>query len=280
MEKDVTYLQVNNKTGEVTVPEGRFFTQQQLDANRQYREKKAISEEKIKLQNDYGTFVFLLFDYKKELFPNISGANLTRLMFLSTFLNYDGFLAHDNRRAISKKNVASLLNLTQSTFKRFWLQMTENEILKEENGLIYLNSAIFNKGKTDRLDSAMTRICVEGVRSLFEIADVKSHKTLSYVFKILPFINIQYNIACHNPQETDINKIQHFTLGEFCDMVGYDRSKTKRLMKDLFECTFDGKNAMRYVSDKFDMQTWRIFVNPKIYYAGNNWEKVEILGGF
>jgi len=270
-----TYV-INEDTGEATDSEGgRYYSKKQLES---YHKKKIRKQ----IQNDYGAFVFLLFNYKQELFPNITPSNLTRLIFISTYLNYDGYLMHDNGTSINKKNMNDLLKLGKTVYNQFYKEMTDNNILKEKNQMLYLNSELFHKGDIEEIDGAMTRICVSGVRGLYQQADVRAHKTLSYIFKILPYINIKYNIACHNPQESNINLIEHLTLGEFCDIVGYDRSKAKRLANELFQCTFlNGKTVMRYVSDKsFEISTFRIFVNPKIYYAGSELKTVEVLGGF
>ena len=61
--------QTNIKTGEVVPFYGRIQTQEQIDFYN--RKKYRIEQEIIKkrTQNDYGTFVFLLFNYNQDLFP-------------------------------------------------------------------------------------------------------------------------------------------------------------------------------------------------------------------
>ena len=52
--------------------------------------------------------------------------------------------------------------------------------------------------------------------------------------------------------ETDKSKIELMSLGDFADVVGYDRAHISRLAKTLFEPIFEVngtlKNAIRYVS--------------------------------
>jgi hypothetical protein len=109
------------------------------------------------------------------------------------------------------------------------------------------------------------------------------HKYLGYVFMMIPFVNNEWNIICHNPSEIDCDNIKPMSLGEFCDAVGYDRKNAYRMIENFRNITFDWHGKQQrfctfvYEDDGADM---RIFCNPNIFYTGKHFEQVEILGAF
>ena len=82
-----------------------------------------------------------------------------------------------------------------------------------------------------------------------------------------------------------MKKIKPMTLGGFCRILGYDETHSSRLFSVLFEPMFTTEygtqSAVRYVATKSTAKkTYNIFINPRVYYAGDNWKEVEILGAF
>ena len=74
--------------------------------------------------------------------------------------------------------------------------------------------------------------------------------------------------------------MEPFTAGEFCELIGYDKSQFARLNKVYKDIKFEYKDTQQmflaYVTTPaFDDP--RIFINPNIFYAGNDFQKVEIL---
>ena len=60
--------------------------------------------------------------------PDIPCADVSRMVFLATYLSYHGNLAGDNHRALKKKHVKALLGLSESKFYEFWNFMMESQI--------------------------------------------------------------------------------------------------------------------------------------------------------
>lgn len=222
-------------------------------------------------------------------------SSLTRLVFLSTFLNYDGVLRHDNGKPMNLKSMNKTLGLSKKEFYTFINEMKTLKIIygDDENGW-KISPNVFYKGELPKVkvkeDSDIgwyyMRLYCDGIRAIYKQATTRSHKTLSYIFQILPYVNRKYNIVCWNPLETDLYKIERMTLGEYCDLIGYDRSQARRLMKTLFDPSFKiddeiETSIIRFVCNKYkEYEAYEIFINPCIYYAGDDWERVEVLGGF
>lgn len=175
----------------------------------------------------------------------------------------------------------------------FWNEMTKCDILREREDGIVVNEKMFVKGSVSskkisnfaNQNKHITRLYTLAIRDLYKKATVRSHKTLSYLFQVIPFVNRQYNIVCHNPLEEDLEKIEPMTLGEFCDIIGYSKRNAARLCNTLFASTFmvDGepKSAISCVANKsLDKKDFKMFINPMVYYAGTQWDKVKVLGKF
>lgn len=287
-------------TGEVMNLDGKIVyiqTEEERQRARKYFKTLQQKTENAKIINqkysEYGNFIWNIYEIKRQFFPQLKSSNITRLMFLSTYVNYDGYLLYNKRTIMNKNNMFKLLNISKAEFNRFYKSMFDNNILYIKDNKIYINKNMFGKGKLNnktiaklsKEDKYITRLYIDGVRTLYNKSTPRSHKTLSYLFQILPYVNRQYNIVCFNPLEEDLNKIQNMSLGEFCETIGYSKHNSGQLFKYLFEPQFmiNGKltNAMRYVVDKgLDKSTYSMFINPRVYYAGNKWKEVEVLGKF
>lgn len=234
------------------------------------------------VQKDYGPFIFLIYTIKENLKFNITDASLTRLIYLSTFLCYKGYLVSDNGVSIDKRICKEKLCLSENTFSLFWNEMINENIFKYENERIFINKEMFSKGKLHKNDNAIRLNC-ETIRYLYEhCQNVSGHKKLSYLFKIIPWVNKEWNIVCENPDEIERGKLNYMTLGDFAEKIGYDRTHAKRLAKILSDVIFykhgeyNKKHAFLYVIDKdFSTDQWIIIMNPLIYYSGKNYKNVR-----
>lgn len=213
----------------------------------------------------------------------IKSSDLTRLMFISTYLDYNCSLSHDNHKTINKSNMNNLLKLSDREFKYFYQEMIKNNIFTEQENKVYINTSFFYKGDISNNlfnDKNITRLYINGVREIYNKSLPKSHKQLSYIFKVLPFVNIHYNIICKNPLEYNMDKIIPMTISEFCQIIHYDKKNIKRLI-NIFSNCYNIKNEyiLSFVLNQ-DLENAKMFINPYIYYAGNEWDKVKFLGCF
>ena len=270
------------------------------DAHKAAARNRTIAERQHQVElvtaarvDDEHKFVFHIYQACVDTFPDMPPAHLTRLMYLATFSGYNGNLIGDNRKALTKSIIQKKMGLSKPVFYKFWDDMVSRGILVDEGVSVYLNKDIFFKGQMtnqmiasyQKSNSTVTRIYIKGIRELYEKATVSSHATLSYLFRVLPFVNHQHNIVCTNPFETDVQEIRAMTLGEFADIIGYDRHNIRRLMKQLFNTTFMvGDKETRAINFTFgkDMSSeeMKLYINPSVYYAGDYDEKVEILKAF
>lgn len=279
------------------LPEGtKLTTPAEQERNKKFTElqdKKALK--KMEYQ-EYGNFVWGKYQVSQPYVEQLSGATITRLMFLATYMDYDGALIDDNyggkgnaRDYLTTKDIQKLLRLQDKTFARFWSELQDNNLISEINDKIYLSQEMFAKGKVNKKalsvmadkDYYITRLYSNAIRDIYTKSKTTTHTALSYIFRMIPFVNRKYNVLCFNPLEEDFSKIKYMTVGDFCDQVGYDRGNATRLFHELYKPTFVTEKgeqvAVRYVSGKnLRKESFYIFVSPRVYYAKTEYDRCQI----
>lgn len=273
---------VPDENGEVQEEHGLLkLADGEMVITKKQRDYYLMKKMQTELQKDYGPFTWLLHTTKEELGFEIADASLTRLIYLSTYLHYNGYLVDNDGNSISKGLCKELLGLSEGGFFAFWNEMMDNHIFTYEEDRIFLNKKYFKKGQLQKNEHAMRLNC-DSIRYLYEhCQNANGHKKLSYIFKIIPWINLEWNIACWNPEETERKFIKYMTLGDFAERVGYGRKNARRLAKDLSAVKFkrpkeyESKHAFLYVAyTGFNPDQWVVVMNPMVYYGGTDYRKV------
>lgn len=234
-------------------------------------------------------FVFHIYQVCSDTFPDMEAAHLTRLIYLATFLNYDNVIVTPNGKPMNKAMVQERLKLKNPQFYRFWNDMVKRKILLAGEAGISLNESLFFRGSTENIKkrcsqdgTTFTRLYIRGVRELYEKSTTSSHKTLSYMFRILPYVSHKFNVVCSNPYETNSELVQPMSTQEIAEAIGYEKHNVSALMRKLINTTFmvDGKEmgAIGIVSSYLAAgNKSEMFINPRVYYAGDAHDEVRIL---
>lgn len=252
---------LDDDTGEIKDFIGEYRTQEQIEAQTKY----VVNKEKQTFNSD---FTWIVFEYGKELLPNIKDQSLVRLIYLSTICDYDGILPP--KSVIKKK-----LKLSDKYWSYFFKEMRSNNLIleDEETGALCLNKYFFIKGSLKEMSDKRdcTRLFCNFIQDVYDACDnIKSINQISYLYKLIPFVNRRTNIVCYNPKEQDPEKVYPITLGEFCDMIGYSRKNARRLVSDLLSLKCNGQNLIGFFVTNLNQTSWKIIVNPHIYYGGQN----------
>lgn len=252
---------LDDDTGEIKDFIGEYRTQEQIEAQTRY----VVNKEKQTFNSD---FTWIVFEYGKELLPNIKDQSLVRLIYLSTICDYDGVLPP--KSVIKKK-----LKLSDKYWSYFFKEMRSNNLILEdkETGALCLNKDFFVKGSLKEMSDKRdcTRLFCNFIQDVYDACDnIKSINQISYLYKLIPFVNRRTNIVCYNPKEQDPEKVYPITLGEFCDMIGYSRKNARRLVSDLLSLKCNGQNLIGFFVTNLNQTSWKIIVNPRIYYGGQN----------
>lgn len=144
------YTIIDNVTGEViNSSDYKIEPIQYTTAIEDYTKKKEIVERTNRLNNSkletkdkYGSFSQMKY-LKSCILPlkeiGISNANITRVVYLSTYINYDNALMTDNHRPMDKHLIKIIMNLSKNTFDRFFKEITEKEVLIKKDEKYYLS---------------------------------------------------------------------------------------------------------------------------------------------
>ena len=290
---DKTY-KINPETGEVTemvqllVPIGTITrSPYQQKATQEWLKSKQRRAEKLRYmqlaKSELGNFYFILTD---NLFDDIKPQTATKLIMLCTYLDYSNRLMKTRKTPMQKSDIKEILKLSKSGAYQFFNEV-KDKYLKEYNGTLYIadNKIFKNKIPQDKKYLQLQKIYINAVRNLYNPTDAKKHKQLGYVFKLLPYINLEFNIFCKDPFEKQLDNIEPLTIADLCKLVNYDVTQSTRLIKELQSIKFihngDEEYLLSFVDNGIDTPyRKKIYVNPHIIYNGSDYRRVEVLGAF
>lgn len=278
LEKDILFI--DRATGEAIggMDYGARVTEQNEIQRRIDAQARRLEHELEHRRKEGMQYYFVRSDSR---FEGVSPAMVTRLIYLSTYARYDNAVMRTRKTHMERKNLPAVLGLSARHTANFWKEVSPKYVYEDENGFLYLNEAFFKRGKLQRKGFIQyQQFYDKGVRALYSAANGMYHKQLGYLFKLLPFINIEYNLVCWNPFETDINKIELLSISEFCEQIGYDISHIDRLLKVYNKVRFPVDGRMErfctMIYNGLDTYHTKICINPNIFYDGTNSGYIEV----
>lgn len=209
-------------------------------------------------------------------FEDISPAAATRLIYLSTYMRYsDNYLMLTQRTPMKKRDIAKLLGLSDRTTYNFLNEAMPRYVREDENGCLILCDEVFKRGRMKRKEFCpYQQFYDDGVRKLYRAANGRYHKQLGYLFKMLPYISVEFNLACFNPYETDIDKVELMSISEFCKIIKYNVTHIDRLLNIYNSVRLDVNGQQErfctMIYNGIDTKNAKICINPAVFYAGTN----------
>lgn len=232
--------------------------------------KEEQTEFHKRLLDTYGSFYF---NFYKRI--KIEGQFLFRFIYLCSFMNYDGYLS-DGRRLLREIDLRDMLLLGKSEYYKTKDYLLEKDLISiNAEGLISVNSKYCKKGKINKTKVVeVIRMFNNGIQELYQKALPREHKKLAILLDILPYINYKYNIICYNPTEENIELIKPIKMPDLCEMLGYDRSNSSRIKKQLFSLRVSGEKVIGlWQVENVDA----LLVNPRVYYKGGEENGLDYL---
>ena len=217
--------------------------------------------------------------YGNEL--GLSKATVTRLLMLSTYLDYDNCLVLEIPKTkkqakdveyMKRKDIQEVLGLKQKAFCDFLKEITEAKILIKEDKIYKLSSDYFYRGETSK-DVYFSRMYIDTVRELYVNTSTRKHSTLSYVFQLMPFAHWKTNILVKD-RMSNIENMEHLNMYDICELLGLetDKKAVSFMKKELlsFRVVRDGKelylfNYLKVGGAKGSKESF--VINPLVYNA-------------
>jgi len=285
-------IAIDRTTGEVqdavriTVPVGsKVFTPQDQERYNQWRAQQQREHEQKEIRRLYAESLGKHFYVPAHQgFMDLAPQTVTRLVFLETFADYNNRLNINAKRAMQREDIASVLGVSQRTVDDFLCEVISAGYLEQkDDGLFFTNRSVFVRGKL-KPGSSYRRLYIDAIRRLYAATPKNKHKHLGYALKLIPYLSVEYNVACHNPEETDMSKIDYLTLDEFCDLIHFKKRNRYKLVGSYENLQFpvgDHTECLcSIVINQCDLGKAKLYLNPNVMYSGSCFEKVEILGSF
>lgn len=281
----------DENTGEsIDLPEGTtIHTPEEQEVIKAAIAKREEYERQKKIANTFtndlcGEFFWSLYETEQDYQPNVSDDMLAKIIYLLTYLDYrkNILVVRDSStvpyRPMKKDDVKNVIRLHRCNFPRFWTALMSSGVITENERGELVVCDLFYRGKRDgRKTRGLSHIKMysRAIRYVYENTEVRSHKYLSYLYRLIPYINLKYNVLCLNPLETSKYDIKPLTTKELCGLIGIEGTKHNedRLIDRLFKLIFVDRNK-----DKLSVITiikrikngeicQYITINPQ-FYAG------------
>lgn len=275
-----TIVPVDTETGEIVTG----VTMQDEEDRRRAREYWERQNNKELRRADHGPLgKFYLSVCRTDQFEGLRPQDITRLIFLASHLNYRNALMLNERKKMTLDDLPDVLGVSPSTARRFWDKVKNRYIVQSDDGSLIVGDTFF-RGRQKHITERLTKFYIQAVQRLYKATPPNKHSCLGRVFQLLAYVNVEFNVLCHDPAETDLSKVAPMSFKEFCEETGYSWSKAHRLAQDLSEVTFDVDGEQRhfvaFVSTEATSSDKMIVVNPRILYGGHNFERVEAFALF
>ncbi len=218
----------------------------------------------------------------EKLESEVKPETMARLIYLSTFLDYSGGLKINNKTPMRFSDLAYVLKIGKSSVYSFWKEVDSKYMFADRNGALYMSQKFSFRGKMLPKTSKQYQCAfIDSVRKLYSETEGKQVRYLGYVFFMLPFVNMEYNIICKNPFERDIELVEPISIDEFCTEIGYDTTNKGRLVKTYTRIRFPADNRSErfcaFVTNDWTMGNAKIIVNPRVLYRGTSADSLQAI---
>lgn len=276
--KEIVKILADIETGEtIEIHKGdklKITSLEQRNAIQKSIKTKELNELTKEWNSQFGGFVFILFKYSNlilEKNKEITPEDITKLFYLSTYVDYNGFIIYEDSQ-MNKTTMMKILNIKKRRFDTFFKRMKDANIFIYENKIIKINTDYFIKGVITRdihLNNNFTRLYINSIRFIYENVNISSHSQLGIYFKLIPYIHRQRNLLCHNPDcyEDDIKLMN---VNELKNILGYHRNGVRKFINSLLSIKLNnGESILVSVKNDPDEGKSFIIINPKVIYGGN-----------
>lgn len=209
----------------------------------------------------------------------VTAANLGRLVYLSTYCDYNNRLMLTENRTMSRRDLPEVLNLGERKTRDFIHDM--DEYIKFNDDGIYISDDFLYRGeKKERKYNHKMKLFNKSVQDLYKSLKPKNHKYFGFIIQLLPYVNRKYNIICKNPDEVDIDKIESMSLTDIAVKLNYEKSNSGKLLEILTGLLFDAsgyqQSACSIIYHEGNGQSgYDLIFNPRLLYIGEDYRNVE-----
>ena len=289
------YRVENLTTGEITLypPGSDFRSPAEVAATQAYYNaiEAQRKQEEEKKQNKYfrksqidGLGSYVLLRVKKIPKPDeLSAANLGRLIYLSTYCDYNNRLMFNERTVMQRNNFDEIMNLSKSQTRQFISDMKKEGTLYIKDDAYYISNDFLYRGeRREKHYTDKMMVFIKATRNLYQHLEPRNHKYFGILIQILPYVNRRFNIVCQKEDvnETDIDKIRCLTIVDICRILNYGESHYQDVLGALTGLFFsvDGYKQAAFscvtYSSGNQWAGYMFIINPRLFYIGSDYNEV------
>ena len=244
-----------------------------------------------KMESDLGGFYMLY--YNEKLFDNlISDTHIVRVIYLATFIEYDTnkLVFYENGKQnipFTERDIKEILGIKKvQTYNEFKKEVLDSGIMTITDNGIYMSKDYFNKGKDKGNKFYFMKMYIDTIRQLYQQTNTRQHKTLGHLFKLIPFIDYEYNILTNSPNTNIKFKERVMTKKDISKLLGMDLKTYERVEQQLLKLTITFRDKkyplIGAISIKaLDTEMNRVrktncyVINPLIYSSINDYSVID-----
>lgn len=279
--KNIEKVLVEVEPGSLIIPPDRLKANAaHKKAEQEAAEREMFREAQKKEARKMGPYYTVTFD-RYETIVLTDNATLARFFYLVSYMGYDSKLMNTKRKSMTKADAQRIMKLSTATFYRFWSEIEQKGLKKvQPNGEIVICSTMFHRGSVPVTGYSRGWMRIyRRIRELYESVPASQHRYIGAILRMIPYINIEYNILCYDPLETDIHEIEPMSMETFCTEIGMTTRNAEYYRAQYERITFQSeKGRASFCRSLFDSDGREyIYINPEIMFAGRISERVEHL---
>lgn len=251
-------------------------------------EQKVFLNNRNELKNftsNLGGYIHMFY-VKNELLFNkvdIDRADISRLIYLSTYIDYndrqENLLVKHGKdykiECMDRDSIRKTLGLSKTTFCEFINNMIKLKMIFECEGKYYINTEYFSKGDINKQDD-YTRVFINTTRILYENCKTRQHKTLGYIYQLIPYIDYSTNTIINNEDK-------RLSFKEVAELLGVNVSTRQNISKfknELYKFKIDYNGSEYYIFKGIIEEGYRckreyFVINPILTCKCNNYSEIE-----
>lgn len=257
-------LIINDSTGEVIDKPGYYKSDEVTKQQREYFESIARQTQRYSIGRE---FVWLYYNVQTPLFKNMSSIDVARYIYATTFCDFrTNNLVDIKRRPLTKDKLMKTLDISSSTFYRWYGKLGAYGYFYEERDKIQIPRHIVTKGSKTSKKKAM-RIFTNETRHLYRSAkDVNKHE-VGYLFKLIPYLHHRNNAAINRDGDP-------LLISDMAALLGINKRRKKTFADEMLHLNkVYGKNIIALTSlVDCEPENMNMIISTDIMFAGNEVE--------
>ena len=241
---------------------------------------------------EHGSFTWFRCEAGSPLKLSLGNADLVRLFLLSTYATYKGKLVSAGGRPLNIKECASIFKTSYRVASAVLSHLEDANMIRREDGAYWINHKFFRRGKlssrwalrVNQTTATTVRIYHEPFRWAYNHCEWGHVGRLSYVLKLIPYLNVEMNYVCAYPLCPDVVQTEPQTSTKAAKLIGMTSPNYDRFRRAVDETSLvlsDSSPVIAQVPlDEMPKDKRYLVVNPHFIYGGMSFDLVSDLGKF